>query len=152
LRTRRDIRTGNEPKLRRFIESIWYMCRSGCQWRLLPSWYGSWWAVHQRFKEWSHKGIWEALFEKIQHCPDYEFTMIDATIVRAHACSAGYGKGTQDTQALGRSKGGFTTKIHALVDALGNPLKFILTPGQRHEITQAPTYNKRYEKYLGYCR
>ncbi|GFY38746.1 transposase [Trichonephila inaurata madagascariensis] len=35
------------------------------------------------------------------------------------------------------SKGGFTTKIHALVDALGNPLKFILTPGQRHHITGA---------------
>ena len=65
--------------------------------------------------------------------------MIDVTIVRSHACSAGYGKNTQDIQALGRSKGGFTTKIHALVDALGNPLKFILTPGQRHEITQAST-------------
>jgi len=38
---------------------------------------------------------------------------------------------------LGRSKGGFTTKIHALVDALGNPLKFILSPGQRNDITKA---------------
>ena len=138
LRTRRGIRTGNEPKLRRFIEGIWYICRSGCQWRLLPSWYGSWRAVHQRFKEWSHKGVWEALFKKIQHCPDGEFMMIDATIVRAHACSAGHGKNTQDIQALWRSKGRFTTKIHALVDALGNPLKFILTHGQHHEITQAP--------------
>ena len=72
-------------------------------------------------------------------CLDLEGVMIDATIVRSHACSAGYGKNTQDIQALGRSKGGFTTKIHALVDALGNPLKFILTPGQRHEITQAST-------------
>ena len=38
---------------------------------------------------------------------------------------------------IGKSKGEFTTKIHALVDALGNPLKFILTPGQRNDITQA---------------
>ena len=38
---------------------------------------------------------------------------------------------------MGRSKGGFTTKIHALVDALGNPLKFILSPGQRNDITKA---------------
>jgi len=66
-----------------------------------------------------------------------EVVMIDATIVRAHACSAGYKKDSQDENALGRSKGGFTTKIHALVDALGNPLKFILTPGQRHDVTQA---------------
>ena len=63
--------------------------------------------------------------------------MIDATIVRAHSCSAGYKKESQMEQALGRSKDGFTTKIHALVDALGNPIKFILTPGQRNEITQA---------------
>ena len=63
--------------------------------------------------------------------------MIDATIVRAHACSAGYKEGSQDEESLGRSKGGFTTKIHAMVDALGNPLKFILTPGQRNDITQA---------------
>ena len=63
--------------------------------------------------------------------------MIDATIVYAHACSVRYRKNSQEKKALGRSKGGLTTKIHALVDALGNSLKFILTPGQRHEITQA---------------
>lgn len=63
--------------------------------------------------------------------------MINATIVRAHACSAGYGRETQPQQALGRSREGFSTKIHALVDALRNPLKFILSAGQRHEISQA---------------
>lgn len=66
-----------------------------------------------------------------------ESVMIDATIVRAHACSAGYKKDSQSEECLGRSKGGFTTKIHALVDALGNPLRFILTGGQRNDITQA---------------
>lgn len=40
-------------------------------------------------------------------------------------------------QALGRSRGGFSTKIHVNVDALGNPLRFRLTAGQRHDITQA---------------
>ncbi len=39
-------------------------------------------------------------------------------------------------QALGRSKGGFTTKIHAAVDALGNPIRLILTPGQAHDMPQ----------------
>ena len=68
---------------------------------------------------------------------DLEHTMIDATIVRAHACSAGLGKDTGEQEALGRSKGGFTSKIHALVDSLGNPLKFILAAGQRNDITQA---------------
>jgi transposase len=69
--------------------------------------------------------------------PDKAYVMIDATIIRAHACSSGYKKDSQDQEALGRSKGGFTTKIHAAVDALGKPLKFILTPGQKHDITQA---------------
>jgi transposase len=45
--------------------------------------------------------------------------------------------GGQENQALGRSRGGFSTKIHACVDALGNPLRFLLTGGQRHDITQA---------------
>jgi hypothetical protein len=40
-------------------------------------------------------------------------------------------------QAIGRSKGGLSTKIHALVDALGNPLRFLLTPGQAHDLTGA---------------
>ena len=40
-------------------------------------------------------------------------------------------------QALGRSRGGFSTKIHAAVDALGNPLRCILTGGEVAEITQA---------------
>jgi transposase len=44
--------------------------------------------------------------------------------------------GGQAAQALGRSRGGFSTKIHAKVDGLGNPLRFILTGGERHESTQ----------------
>ena len=57
---------------------------------------------------------------------------------RPHVCGGRVKKnGPQDEQALGRSRGGFSTKIHAVVDALGNPLRFLLTAGQRHEITQA---------------
>jgi len=45
--------------------------------------------------------------------------------------------GGQAAQALGRSRGGFTTKVHVTVDGLGNPLRLRLTAGQRHDITQA---------------
>ena len=62
--------------------------------------------------------------------------MIDATIVRAHQHSAGARKKNGE-QAIGRSRGGLTTKIHALVDALGNPVEVILTPGQAHDLTGA---------------
>ena len=40
-------------------------------------------------------------------------------------------------QAIGRSRGGLTTKIHALVDALGNPVALMLTPGQAHDLACA---------------
>ncbi len=46
-------------------------------------------------------------------------------------------KKNDDDEALGRSRGGFSTKIHATVDALGNPLRLKLSAGQRHDITQA---------------
>jgi transposase len=45
--------------------------------------------------------------------------------------------GGQAAQALGRSRGGFTTKVHVTVDGLGNPLRLRLTAGHRHDITQA---------------
>ena len=103
------------------MEAVWYMVR---KWRLLPKIYGNYRSIHRRFKKWCEKGIWQKLLEYTQQDPDLEISIIDGTIVRAHACAAGYGKGSQTQEALGRSKGGFTTKIHALVDALGNPLKF----------------------------
>lgn len=133
----KHIHKKSEQKLRLFVEAVWYITRSGCQWRLLPRHYGSWRAIHLRFKSWSDKGVWETLFKSLQKDPDMEHAMADATLVRAHACAAGYGKDSQSIEALGRSKGGFTTKIHALVDGLGNPLRFILTAGQRNDITQA---------------
>ena len=52
--------------------------------------------------------------------------------------------GSQSKQALGRSRGGFSTKIHVLVDALGNPLRFILTGGQRNDSTQAEALLESY--------
>ena len=43
----------------------------------------------------------------------------------------------QGAQSLGRSRGGFSTKIHLVTDALGNALRFRLTGGERNDITQA---------------
>ena len=52
--------------------------------------------------------------------------------------TAGYLDG--QNEAIGRSKGGLSTKIHALVDALGNPLSFLLTPGQAHDLEGADAF------------
>ena len=68
-----------------------------------------------------------------------EWLLLDSTIVRAHPCAAGapQEKGGQAEQALGQSVGGFSTKIHAIVDALGNPLRLLLTGGQAGDAPQA---------------
>jgi transposase len=46
-------------------------------------------------------------------------------------------KGGTTLQGLGRSAGGFTTKIHVLTEALGLPLDLVLSGGQQHDVTQA---------------
>ena len=53
--------------------------------------------------------------------------------------------GGQAQQALGRSRGGFSTKIHVSVDALGNPLCFTLTGGQQHDSTQSASLTIGFE-------
>lgn len=62
--------------------------------------------------------------------------MIDATIMRAHQHLAGAKGGDE---AIGRSVGGLSTKIHTTCDALGNPTGFFLTAGQAHDL-QGATY------------
>ena len=83
------LHTRNDKGLRCFIEGVWYVLRTGCQWRLLPPHYAYWHALHKRFKNWADRGLWQKLFSAVQKDPDLEHVMIDATIVRAHACSAG---------------------------------------------------------------
>jgi hypothetical protein len=65
------------------------------------------------------------------------YMMIDAPIGRAHQHSASARKNGE--QAIGRSRGGLSTKIHALVDAVGNPVNLMLTPGQVHDLACAVT-------------
>ena len=85
LKTFKGLHRKNEKKLRRFVEGVWYVARSGCQWRMLPRFYGKFRSVHARFMSWAKSGIWARLFESVQENPDKESLMIDATIVRAHA-------------------------------------------------------------------
>ena len=136
LQTVKGIHVKKTDGVRLFVEAIYYVLRTGCQWRMLPKQYGHFRAVHKRYKHWAEQKIWEDMMVNFSDL-DLQDTMLDSTIVRAHACAAGYAKNGNDAQALGKSKGGFTTKIHAIVDALGLPIRFILTAGQVHDSTQS---------------
>ena len=57
---------------------------------------------------------------------------MDGTVVRAHQSAAG-ARGGQEYEALGRSRGGFGTKIHLRAERGGKPMAFVLSGGERHE-------------------
>lgn len=141
LRSCRGIYVGNEAKTLRFISAILWIVRSGAPWELLPASYGKWNSVYKRLARWCERDIWRQMHAHFAAEPDQEWLLLDSTVVRAHPCAAGAPtqQGGQQAQALGRSRGGFSTKIHTLVDALGNPLDFVLTAGQAHDVKQAPT-------------
>jgi len=132
----RKFRIGDEDQCRKFIEAVLWVTKSGAQWRLLPKEYGKWNSVFKRFDRWAEQAVWQAMFEYFAEDADMESILIDSTIVRAHSCAAG-GQGGNEEQHLGRSKGGYTSKLHCTTDALGNPLRLILSPGQRNDVTKA---------------
>jgi putative transposase len=78
---------------RLFFEAIFWLMRTGSPWRDLPEKFGNWNTVYKRFREWVINGLWKRIFEKLKEEPDFEWFMIDSTIVRAHQHSAGAKKG-----------------------------------------------------------
>ena len=64
---------------------------------------------------------------------DWTIHYVDGTVIRAHQHAAGGKKNGAEEEKLGRSRGGFSSKIHLRCEGTGKPLAFILTPGQRNE-------------------
>ena len=78
-----------ELATRLFFEAVLWIARSGSPWRMMPEAVGNWNSVYQRFARWQKKGIWQALMDHFASDADLEWALIDATVVRAHACAAG---------------------------------------------------------------
>lgn len=83
------IHTGKEDNTRRFVEGVFWMARSGAQWRLLPPEYGQWNTVYRHFADWAEAGVWYKMLYYFSDDPDMEYIMVDSTILWAHACAAG---------------------------------------------------------------
>jgi transposase len=122
---------------RLFVNAVWFVAKTGIQWRDLPERFGKWDTAYHRFNEWCKKGVWQRVFAAVQD-PDLEWLLLDSTVIRAHPHAAGM-NAPDDDQGLGRSRGGFGTKLHIAVDALGNPVTLHLSPGQDADVSHAET-------------
>ncbi|WP_288410541.1 IS5 family transposase [uncultured Herbaspirillum sp.] len=119
-----------------FLEAVLWIGRTGSPWRDLPVEFGRWHTVYMRFSRWRRKGVWQRIALAMAGETEIEHILIDSTIVRAHQHSAGAFK-KSGPQALGRSRGGLSTKLHLAVDSTGRPLRLIVTEGQVHDISCA---------------
>ncbi|MFE4391349.1 IS5 family transposase [Streptomyces sp. NPDC056844] len=133
---------------RQVIDAIAFNYRTGTPWTDLPEHFGSWKGAHNRLRKWAADGAWERVFTALLAQADAEGDLdrvvsVDSTIVRAHPHAVGARqKGgpadEPDDHALGRSRGGLTTKIHLAADSRCRPLAFVLTPGQAGDAPMLP--------------
>jgi transposase len=146
-------RGGRWADHRRTINGILFRIRTGCPWRDLPPEYGCWLTVYKRHRRWSCDGTWARILDELRAGADEaegrDWTVsIDSTVVRTstrpgHARPQPQtwtrgaapndknppGQGT-NREALGRSRGGLTTKIHLAADRRCRPITGMLSPGQ----------------------
>ncbi len=106
-------------------------------WAEIPERYGPPTTCYNRFVRWRKAGVWDRLQEEVSKAYDGDIIMIDSTCVRVHQHGAKGKKGALDDGGTGRSRGGLTSKIHALVDAEGRPVTLRLTAGQVHDSVEA---------------
>ena len=70
--------------IRRFVEAVLWVVRTGSPWRDLPPSFGNWNSVFTRFRDWVKADVWQRLFDAVADEPDMEYAMVDATIVKVH--------------------------------------------------------------------
>jgi transposase len=132
-------RTGRPARNHRTILSaILWVLRTGAPWRDLPEQFGPWSTAWNRFRRWTAAGVWQRVLGALQRAADrggrldWRTHYVDGTVVRAHQHAAG-AVGGQHHEALGRSRGGFSTKVHLRAEGGGKPMALVLSGGERHE-------------------
>ncbi|MFC8663963.1 IS5 family transposase [Streptomyces sp. NPDC057199] len=124
---------------RRTLEAIAWKYRTGSPWRDLPDELGSFQTAHKRLIRWALDGTWEQIFAALlataDGADDIAWTVsVDSTVCRAHQHAAGAekrapGRAEPDDHALGRSRGGLSTKVHLVSDGRARPLALRVTAG-----------------------
>ena len=115
-----------------FNAILWIMS-SGAAWRDLPPHFGNWNSIYHKFRLWCADDIFENILQAlIADTEKYLLVEIDSTFCKVHQHAAGARK-RHGNQAIGVSRGGKTTKIHALVTENFQLIGLLLTGGQIHD-------------------
>ena len=80
-------RSGDNNRM--FVEGVLWVVRTGAPWRDLPTCFGNWFAVWKRFRRWALNGVFDRIFQELSGEPDFEYALIDGTIVRVHRHGTG---------------------------------------------------------------
>lgn len=92
--------TGRDNRM--FVEAVLWIARTGSPWRDLPGIFGKWNSVFVRFNRWSASGVWERIFAALSDDPDFEYLIVDSTIVRAHQHATGAKGGLKIRRSVAR--------------------------------------------------
>ena len=84
---------------REFLEAVLWIARTG---QALPDEFGLWNSVFQRFRRWAKKGVFERVFKVLSADADFEYVLIDGTIVRLHQHGAGAKGGPRAKPSVAR--------------------------------------------------
>jgi putative transposase len=134
----RPKRTGRPPAdLRRVLDAILYLVRTGCQWRMLPKDFPPWSTVHTWFRRWRRDGTWEKVNEALRQQvrrragrrPSPKSSAVDSQSVKTA------GQGGEKGYDAGKKVGG--RKRHVWVDSLGLLLAVLVTAADVHDARAA---------------
>jgi len=99
-------KSGRPPSDHRLVlDGIFWIARTGAQWRDLHEYFGKWSSVYRQFRRWTLAGVWELMLEALNEGGGGldSVQMIDSTIIRAHHQAAG-AKGGLKNRVLGAQK------------------------------------------------
>lgn len=74
---------------RLFLEAVLWKVRVGGPWRDLPCGFGTWNSVFRRFRRWAQNGVFQRIFEAVSGDPDFEYVLVDGTIISVHQKASG---------------------------------------------------------------
>jgi transposase len=87
---------------RLFFKAVLWRVRTSLPWRDLPEGFGRWNSVFQRFRRWVRTEVFERIFEHLSGEPDFEYALIDGTIVTTHQKASG-AKGDPGSGSVARA-------------------------------------------------